>query len=411
MFAVFRHIHKFHLNRGFQITTVRADNEFAPLQEMCNEKLPNGTQWSLATPGAHVSEIERLIRLIEERCRCMRHSFPFERVPKLLTIHTVSQAARMLTHFCRKGGISQVHSPRMLMVGRKPDAKKDLALDIGCHCEVPEDDAPRNSQKSRTQPAVCLGPVGNEQGSCKFLALNTNEKIVRDSWTFFPTPTSVIERVELIAKDQPKDWSFTDRNGLEIDAGVDEGTEAPQQLIDPAEENANPQQEPQQPKQMPDSKDLGQNETDIVPADEPTEEAEGQLLEDAPLAPTESLPALTAEPHVQASEPANITGVSKQPPESTGVRRSSGVRTQTKSCTPSFSGSKHAAAVQFLEFEEVMAKAIDQMASGEVIHLDDHMSFFQHMCTEEPDVVHFRDTFCPVHWKDLSTCRNRMTGN
>ena len=265
---------------------MRADSEFAPLQEMCNAKFPNGPQWSLATPGAHVSEIERLIRLIKERCRCMRHSFPFERVPKLLMIHTVLQAARMLTYFCRKGGISQVYSPRMLMVGRKLDAKKDLALDIGCYCEVPEDDTPRNSQKARTQPAICLGPVGNEQGSYKFLAINTNKKIVRDSWTFFPTPTSVIKRVEMLAKDQPKDWSFTDRRGLEIGAGVDEGTEAPQQLIDPAEENANPQQELQQLDQMSASPDLGENETDLVPAEEPTEEAEGQLLEDSPPAPS-----------------------------------------------------------------------------------------------------------------------------
>lgn len=140
-----------------------------------------------------------------------------------------------------------------------------------------------------------------------------------------------------------------------------------------------------------------------------------------------------SEPHVQPPEPVNSTGVPREPAESTGVRRSKRVRTQTKNYTPSFKGSKHAVAVQFLEFEENMAKAIDSLASGEVIHPDAHLSFFHHLCENEPDVVsaimtqmslkaglkawgakaedaaygemkqlHFRDTFCPVHWKDLT---------
>ena len=117
VFKGFRHIYKFYLNRGFHITTVRADNEFAPLQELCNEKLPNGPQWDLATAGAHVVQIERLIRTIKERCRCLRHSYQFKCIPKLLTIHTVLHAARMLTYFCQKGGIPQIYSPRMIMRG------------------------------------------------------------------------------------------------------------------------------------------------------------------------------------------------------------------------------------------------------------------------------------------------------
>ena len=54
---------------------------------------------------------------------------------------------------------------------------------------------------------------------------------------------------------------------------------------------------------------------------------------------------------------------------------------------PSFTGSKYAVAVQFLEFQESVAQAIDSMQSGEVEHPDAHLSFFQEMCEEEPDVV------------------------
>ena len=75
-----------------------------------------------------------------------------------------------------------------------------------------------------------------------------------------------------------------------------------------------------------------------------------------------------------------------QPAERTGVRRSSRSRNPTKDYVPSFTGSKYAVAVPFLEFQESVAKAIDDMQSGEVVHPDAHLSFFQDMCQEEPDV-------------------------
>ena len=76
-----------------------------------------------------------------------------------------------------------------------------------------------------------------------------------------------------------------------------------------------------------------------------------------------------------------------QPAESTGVRRSSRSRNPSKNYVPSFTGSKYAVAVQFLEFQESVNKALEEMESGENVHPDAHLSFFQSMCEEEPDVV------------------------
>ncbi len=110
------------------------------------------------------------------------------------------------------------------------------------------------------------------------------------------------------------------------------------------------------------------------------------------------------------------------------------------SYVPSFTGSKYATAVQFLEFEQNVAKAFTQLESREIWHPDEHMDFFQHMCVNEPDVVeaimtqmslkaglkawgkkaedaaysemkqlHWRETFRPVHFKDLTeTQRSRI---
>ena len=107
--------------------------------------------------------------------------------------------------------------------------------------------------------------------------------------------------------------------------------------------------------------------------------------------------------------------------ESTGVRRSTRVKFQTRAdYVPSMTGSKYALATMQLE-------------NHGVLHPGLHMSFFQHMVEQEPDTVaaimtqmslkaglkawgkqahnaaymemkqqHFRDTFWPLHFKALS---------
>ena len=189
--------------------------------------------------------------------------------------------------------------------------------------------------------------------------------------------------MEELAKDQPEDFIFKDRHGHEIGAGVDEDPEAPQNLIDPTEAAINPQQQLQQLEDTAESTGNGENEADELPQQEPA------LDNDAP-APDIPVPALTAVPHVQLPDTVESAGVPTQPAqpaESAGVRRSTRIRNPTKDYVPSFTGSKYASAVQFLELQEKMGKAIAEMESGEVMHPDAHLSFFQTMCEEEPDVV------------------------
>ena len=104
-----------------------------------------------------------------------------------------------------------------------------------------------------------------------------------------------------------------------------------------------------------------------------------------------------------------------------GVRRSTRVRFPTRDYIPSMSGSSK------------YAHAVTQLESQEALHPDAHMFFNQSMCQEEPDVVaaimtqlslkaglkqwgdkateavrsemkqlHFRDTFKPFHWNELT---------
>jgi hypothetical protein len=67
-FKAFKETHQCCLQRGFHITTVHANGEFAPLK-MLIESVPNGPLVNLASANEHVPEIERRIRVAKERSR------------------------------------------------------------------------------------------------------------------------------------------------------------------------------------------------------------------------------------------------------------------------------------------------------------------------------------------------------
>ena len=110
-------VYKFYLRRVFRITTVKADGQFAPLQEKVNE-MPNGPRFNLTSKNEQVLEIEKCIGVVKERTRAVKHGLPYSRLPKLLTVHIVLTVIIMITLFPTKGGISQVWSPQMMLHGQ-----------------------------------------------------------------------------------------------------------------------------------------------------------------------------------------------------------------------------------------------------------------------------------------------------
>jgi hypothetical protein len=53
----------------------------------------------VASTIEHVPEIERRIRVVKEQCRATRHSLPFERIPKIMTLHIVLNVVKLLIFF------------------------------------------------------------------------------------------------------------------------------------------------------------------------------------------------------------------------------------------------------------------------------------------------------------------------
>ena len=178
IFDAFKSIFIFYIQRSFRIQTVHADGEFRVLKDLI-QKMPAGTRVNLTSGNKHVPEIERHICVVKEISHAFHHSLPFNRIPKLITIHVILNITKMLNYFLTKQGISLELSPRSILIGESLKYKKHLTIQPVQYCQVHENKGPRKSDKARTQGAICLGPFGNLQGGFKFMSLQNVQKITR----------------------------------------------------------------------------------------------------------------------------------------------------------------------------------------------------------------------------------------
>jgi hypothetical protein len=408
IFKAFKEMYQYYLQRGFQIMTVHADGEFAPLKTLI-EAMPGGTMVNLASANEHVPEIERRIRVVKERCRATRHILLFHTIPRLMTIHIVLNVVKLLIFFPTKGVVSDTLSPKTIMSGETLDYKKHLSLQLRQYFQVREEDNPRNSQIARTKGEISLGPSGNLQGGFKFMDLNSGKKNVRHSWDVIPMPDLVIDRVNALCRDQPQHTTFTDRHRRLIGDVEVPGVE------DQKEDDDHP------PGVVP----VITDDIEITGVD-----VEGTETQDAVLAPQVEIDDLD----IHHSNPAPIEVEPTQeeprtetpapvalPAQAPELRRSTRVRSQTnQGYTPSISGSRY-------------SYAVTQIESQGVLNPDSHMFVQDDFYQAEPDIVaaimaqlslnaglkewgeeafmaaqyemkqfHFRNTFMPKHWRELS---------
>ena len=99
---------------------------------------------SLTSANGNVPDIELRIRVIKERAICVRHSLPFNGIPRLLLIHNKCLSVKILNYFPKKGGVSTMYIPKTIVSGETLHYKRHLALNIGQYCQVHEYDTPRN---------------------------------------------------------------------------------------------------------------------------------------------------------------------------------------------------------------------------------------------------------------------------
>jgi hypothetical protein len=207
-----KNILKLYNRAGFIIQCACMDNEFEPLKKKLLGKLVVNT----TAADEHVGEIERKIQHVKTRARSLKASLPFKKLPNAVIKAMIYNVTMWMNALVSKQGVSDIYSPRELLLRTQLDVDTHAKATFGSYCEAYSRPKQTNSQEERTTSCICLGPTGNFQGTYKFLNLNTGEVIKRAEFTELPMPDSVIKKVEFWAdrdKQEARDsLSFRNRN-------------------------------------------------------------------------------------------------------------------------------------------------------------------------------------------------------
>ena len=220
----FRSAARLYPKRGFKVKTVLSDNEFEAIRDDITK---TGADLHCAGVGKHTPEIERQIRTIKDRCRCVYGIVPYNRMPRMMVKELVYWSVMWLNSFPEEDGVSETMSPREIMTGRKT-TYDNCKLEFGTYVQTHEEHD--NSMSVRTIGAIALRPSGNMQGGYYFMNLSTGARIHRRQWTELPITRDVVDRVHYLAdrSHAPEDLAFAWRDGSEItgtiqDYGNDDG--------------------------------------------------------------------------------------------------------------------------------------------------------------------------------------------
>eukprot|EP00804_Cyclotella_cryptica_P026251 CCRYP_019831-RA/>CCRYP_019831-RA protein AED:0.41 eAED:0.28 QI:0/0/0/1/1/1/2/0/498 len=166
----------------------------------CIRDFLGSTHLNLTATAEHAPEIERKIHVIKEQHHALLSTLLFSALPGCILIESIVFIVMRLNAFPTKTGCSTVYSPRAILTKTSLDWKHHCRVPFGSYCQVYTDTRPHNSSTEQTVNAICMGPTGKFQGSYKFYALDTCQKIVRHQFTHLPMPKSVIQRVNRITE-------------------------------------------------------------------------------------------------------------------------------------------------------------------------------------------------------------------
>ena len=199
---------------GFIVTHALADGYFEPYRADLSER---GVALNTTSRDEHQGDIERYIRTIKERVRCLHNSVPFKRVPGRMLIEMVKNSVFWRNSFPPEDGVSEHLSPRAIVTGQSVDFHRHCKYEYGEYVQTHEEHD--NTMSARTVGALAMRPTGNMQGGHYFFSLATGRIINRVRATKLPMPSEVIDRVHTLARRQNANRGlvFGDRDGNPVD--------------------------------------------------------------------------------------------------------------------------------------------------------------------------------------------------
>ena len=121
-------------------------------------------------------------------------------LPKQIIIHIVYFAVFWLNAPPATNGISEVHSPREIVLGRSIDYNLHCRATFGQYVHIHIDPDVTNNMKGRTFAGIYLGPTGNLLGTVKAMDLNTGHVKQVHFFIEVPMPDSTVDLVNVWGK-------------------------------------------------------------------------------------------------------------------------------------------------------------------------------------------------------------------
>ena len=182
----------------------------------------------------------------------------------------VTNMVMMINAHVDKSGISDVYSPRELVLRWQLDWTKHCRAPFGVYCIAYDDPTITNTQEERATEAICLGLTGNFNGTYKFLSLKTGKIIKRRKFDVIPTPDSVIRKINSWGRRDQSNGRlvFRDRNNNPYDWEEEHDILIEDNAV---EQEPEPAPYPDIPAEIP-GVELERDQPAITPDPEPTEE-------------------------------------------------------------------------------------------------------------------------------------------
>jgi hypothetical protein len=217
----------------FKIRQINGDMAYESLRD---DLLP--VQLVTAPAGEKVPEVERSIRTIKERLRCIVASLPYRKVTKMMMKSFVYEAGRHLNDSPPRDGVSRVHPPARIVANRASIDYNKLKVRTGQYCMVISTHNNWNSLAPRKIGAIALRPKEDGNG-WYLLSLDTWRMITcgLKNITIMDFTQDVVRAVEARAEEEGMN-EF--RNGDILVQWRDQGNVTPltQQEIDQEEGEA-----------------------------------------------------------------------------------------------------------------------------------------------------------------------------
>ena len=200
-------------SQEYEVETILVDGEggIAALEDEIKEA---GYEFNTSGPKQHVPAVERKIETLKGRIRSIHHSLPWN-LPYSLLRYEVKYATLMLSMVPCNTRVDPTSAYEQFY-GRKVNLTRQLALSFGDYVEVHNNQqVVSNNIEERALSCIALLPLLNQQGTYLFFSLKSRRVLKGDKWKALPTPQWVIDRMNLLARNQkrklPEDPVFTRR--------------------------------------------------------------------------------------------------------------------------------------------------------------------------------------------------------